>query len=113
MAAKSFVLILSEHIIEELERILGQDRYFAQRTSPSLVAAITSSLRVHAEITDLTVPVTGVATQPKDDLILATALSGNATILCTRDRQLLKLRAYRTVSILSPGEFRTYLEHET
>ena len=69
-------------------------------------------LREKSIVTELTIPVVGVATQPKDDLGLSTALSGQATILCTRDRQLLKLRAYQSVVILSPGELMARLEGE-
>ena len=54
----------------------------------------------------------GVATQPKDDLVLSTALSAQAAILCTRDKQLLKLRSYQTVVILSPGELVARFEAE-
>jgi predicted nucleic acid-binding protein len=60
----------------------------------------------------LTIPVIGVATHPEDDLVLSTALSGNATMLCTRDKQLLRLRSYQTVDILSPGELLALLDAE-
>jgi predicted nucleic acid-binding protein len=56
--------------------------------------------------------VRGAATHPEDDLVLSTALSGDASILCTRDKQLLKLRSYKTVTILSPGELLSLLESE-
>jgi predicted nucleic acid-binding protein len=55
-------------------------------------------------VTELTAQVRGVATPPEDDAVLATALSGQAVILCTRDKQLLRLHSYRSVAILSPGE---------
>ena len=54
---------------------------------------------------ELSVEVQGVATHPEDDLVLATAFSGEASVLCTRDKQLLKLRAFQGIEILSPGEF--------
>ena len=70
------------------------------------------SLREDATLTELTTPVVGVATHPEDDLVLSTALSGNASILCTRDKQLLRLHDYQTISILSPGELLALLERE-
>jgi putative PIN family toxin of toxin-antitoxin system len=108
--SEQFILVVSEHIIEELARTLGEDRYFALRTTPRTIAAVVASLRDRATLTDLRVPVSGAATQPKDDLVLSTALSGSATILCTRDKQLLKLRSYRNLDILSPGELLSRLE---
>lgn len=61
-------------------------------------------------IVDPTVSVRGVATHPEDDIVLSTALSGQATILCTRDKQLLKLGSHQQIAILSPGEFLAFLE---
>jgi predicted nucleic acid-binding protein len=61
-------------------------------------------------VTDLTVDVRGVATHAEDDLVLSTALSGQEEILCTRDKQLLKLRFYQSVAIRSPGELVEQLE---
>lgn len=108
----AYDLVVSEHILQELERTLGFDRYFAGRTTPSGVSATVSLLRAEAMMTPLIVPVVGVATQPKDDLVLATALSGQASILCTRDKQILKLRSHQSVTILSPGELLALLESE-
>jgi len=105
-----FALVVSEHILDEVRRTLGEDRYFAPRMTPEEVAATVALLEREAIVTPLTVPVVGVATQPKDDLVLSTALSGQASILCTHDKQLLKLRAYRTATILSPGELLARLE---
>jgi len=69
-------------------------------------------LWVEVIVTLLTVPVAGVATQPKDDLVLSTALSGGCSHLATRDRQLLKIGSYRNVAIVIPGELRALLEAE-
>jgi putative PIN family toxin of toxin-antitoxin system len=107
-----YVLVVSEHILKELERTLGEDRYFVLRTTPRVVMATVALLRTDAIVTPLTIPVVGVATQPKDDLVLSTALSGQATILCTRDKQLLRLRSYETLAILSPGELLARLNSE-
>jgi predicted nucleic acid-binding protein len=88
-----YELVVSEHLLAELTRTYT-DPYFQCRIESGEVALIT----------DLTVSVTGVATQPRDDLVLSTALSGKASLLGTRDRQLLKLGAFREVRIASPGQ---------
>lgn len=62
-------------------------------------------LRSAAIVTALTVEVTGVATHPEDDLILATAVAGDATYLVTGDCKLRAVGTFRGVSILSPREF--------
>jgi putative PIN family toxin of toxin-antitoxin system len=107
----AFALVLSEHVLQELARTLT-DSYFATRLSHDHTAAILTLLRTNATITELTVAVRGVATHPEDDAVLATALSGQASILCTRDKHLLRLRAYQGVAILSPGELLARFEGE-
>jgi predicted nucleic acid-binding protein len=58
----------------------------------------------HAESSLLTIPVSGVATHPEGDLVLATGLSAGADYLGTRDRRLLKLGSHLGLRIVSPGE---------
>lgn len=106
-----FELVLSDHLLQEFARTLS-DPYYVRRFSPIEGALTLALLSARAHITGLTVPVNSVATHPEDDLVLSTALSGNASILCTRDKQLLRLRQHQTVSILSPGELLALLEQE-
>jgi putative PIN family toxin of toxin-antitoxin system len=109
--AGAFELVLSDHLLQEVARALT-DPYFAARLAPGEVAAFVARLRTVATVTELTIPVRGVATHSEDDLVLSTVLSGDASILCTRDKQLLKLRSHQSVSILSPGELLALLESE-
>ena len=61
----------------------------------------------------VTAQVQGVATHPEDDLILATAISGNADYLVTGDRQLLALGSYGGVRIVTPRDFLAILDAES
>ena len=63
-------------------------------------------------VVQITVAVEGVATHPEDDLILATALSGQVEYLVTLDRQLLGLCSYGGVQIVSPQAFLAILAAE-
>jgi putative PIN family toxin of toxin-antitoxin system len=105
-------LVLSEHLLRELARTF-KEPYFVRRMPPDEATAALSLLSADAHITEPSVSVDAVATHPEDDLILSAALSGHASILCTRHKQLLRLREYQDVSILSPGELRALLENET
>lgn len=109
--AKRFDLVVSEHVLAELARTLT-DPYFARRVPPEEHAAILQLVRTEAILTELTLVVQHVATHPEDDAVLATALSGHSSILCTRDKQLLRLRTYQTVTIMSPGELLDVLAEE-
>jgi putative PIN family toxin of toxin-antitoxin system len=108
---QAYELVVSEHLLAELARTYG-DSYFRQRITPDRVDRTLQLLRRRAIVTDLSVTVTSIATQPKDDLVLATGLSANATYLVTRDRQLLKLAGYRGLQIVPPGRFLAVLTAE-
>ena len=98
----AFILVVSIHILEELERSYT-DPYFAARVTTERAAELVQMVRTDGTLVDPSVEVQGVATHPEDDKVLATALSGGASVLCTRDKQLLKLRAFQGIEILSPG----------
>ena len=103
-------LIVSEHLLGEVERAYS-DPYYASRVSSDQVYRIMKVLREEATGTLLTFLVSGVATQPKDDLILSTAMSADAEYLATRDRQLLRLERYQTVTILHPVDLVLLIEY--
>lgn len=109
--ARQSELVIARHLLRELARTLT-DPYFAARPGPDESWAIFMELKSVALVVEPTLDVRGVATHPEDDVVLSTALSGQATILCTEDRQLLKLRSHQQIAILSPGEFLAVLETE-
>ncbi|HEV2106804.1 MAG TPA: putative toxin-antitoxin system toxin component, PIN family [Thermomicrobiales bacterium] len=84
-----YELAMSEHLLGELVRPYT-DPYFRRRISSVDSARVVALLRRRALFTELTVTVTDVATQPKDELVLATGLSAEASHLATRDKQQLK-----------------------
>lgn len=105
----AYHLVVSEHILEELAET-WRDPYWQARISSTERAEVISLLRGTAIVTALTVEVSGVATHPEDDLILATAVASKATCLVTGDRKLRAVGNFQGVTILSPREFLTVLE---
>ena len=101
--AGGYELVVSEQVLGELKRAHA-DPYYRTRVSPERAERILALLRTDARLTPLTVAVSGVATQPNDDLVLATGLSAGASFLGTRDRQLLKLDAHLGMRILHPAD---------
>lgn len=106
-----YVLILSETILAELRHVLATP-YFRRYLSDADRGEAVRVLLRDATITPISVEVQGVATHPEDDLILATAVSGNADYLVTLDRQLLTIGAYQGVKIVSPQTFLAVLAAE-
>ena len=83
----AYHLVVSEPILEELAET-WRDPYWLARFSPTEGAEAIALLRAAAIVVPLTVAVTGVATHPEDDLILATAVASEASFLVTGDRKL-------------------------
>lgn len=109
--ARIFVLVVSEHILDELERTFLEP-YFASRLTPEQRTANITLIREEAIITPITSEVHGIATHPEDDLILATAVSAQVDYLVTGDTKLQDLGSYQGVVILSPREFLELLTAE-
>jgi predicted nucleic acid-binding protein len=80
--------------------------YFSARLTAAQIEATLNLFRSEATIVTPIITVKGVATHPEDDPIIATALSGKAHYLVTRDEKLqTKVQEYKGVSIISPPVF--------
>ncbi|HEU0113492.1 MAG TPA: putative toxin-antitoxin system toxin component, PIN family [Thermomicrobiales bacterium] len=108
---RAFVLVTSAHLIAEVERTLA-DPFFTARIPPAEISKALESLKRDAELTALTATVSGVASHPEDDLVLAAAVSATADILVTGDKQLQRLAVFREVAIVGPRDFLRHIEHE-
>ena len=110
--AKSFTLVVSEHILAELNDTFT-DPYFTRRLSAAEIAAALDSLRIDAVIQPITVDVVGIASHTEDDVVVATALSAGAPYLVTGDQPLLACGAYGGTRLLSPRQFLAVLGSAT
>jgi putative PIN family toxin of toxin-antitoxin system len=103
---QAYILVASEAIIAEIERVLRypriRDRY---AVSEGDVARLVESLRADALVVPGDYEVSGVSPDPDDDKFLACALEAQADCVVTGDPDLLDLGRYQGVSILKPHEF--------
>jgi putative PIN family toxin of toxin-antitoxin system len=102
-----FTLVISDGMIQELAGKLATPT-IARRYGIGVedVNATTTLLRTIGSL--VVVPaeaVTVVTADPEDDLVLASALLGQADYLVTGDRGLLDLGRHDRVAILSPRDF--------
>jgi putative PIN family toxin of toxin-antitoxin system len=107
----AYELVISEHILEGLARTWRKP-YYQQRYRPEHVQQTLALLRSAATLVIPAATVHGVAADAEDDLVLATALAGDAGFLVTGDRYLQALRQYASVVILSPRQFLAVLVDE-
>jgi predicted nucleic acid-binding protein len=106
-----YELVISDPLIAEVRRTLSKP-YFLARVEPDVH---TATLRAIAELATrvvITAVVSGVASHPEDDLVLAAAVSAGADYLVTGDKQLQRLGRYQGVVIVSPRDFLTLLEQQ-
>ena len=104
----AFVLCVSRELIQETAAALGRDKHQRRaRFTPEEVARFCVLLGQVAERVEGELPeIHAVPGDPKDDMIVATAVAAKADYLVTGDRRhLLPLGAYQGVRILSVREF--------
>ena len=100
-----FLVVVSDHLLVELRRTLAS-QYFSRRLSPQDIRIYLEFIVGAAQHVPITVQVSGVATHPEDDLVLAAALSGHVDYLVTSDRRFrARVPNYQGVKLLSPAEF--------
>ena len=94
-------LVLSDAILDELERVLvakmGYDRERATRARRSVADVAERVVPHHA--------VSAVKEDESDNRILECALSGRVQVLVSGDRHLLELKGYKQVRIMTPRNF--------
>lgn len=66
-------------------------------------------LHQDAQVSPITVEVSGIASHPEDDLVLATAVSAGVYRLVTGDKGLLSVGRYEGVVVYSPRDFLEWL----
>ena len=110
---RRFQLVVSGVIVEELRRTLEKP-YFQRKLPAQDRQELERIITRRAELIPITTRVSGVATHPEDDPILATALSGRVDYLVTGDRPLReRVPAIQGVPLVSPAEFLDVLSRET
>lgn len=108
-----FSWCISDEIIEETREVLMRERHRKRlRYSEQQVDRFCGLLAIVAERVPGPLPVIrAVPLDPKDDIIIATAVAAHADYLVTGDlRHLLPIREYDGIRILTPREFLGILE---
>jgi len=99
---KQFCLIVCPIILQEFERVLIK-KFSATRNETRSALRIVSEA-VHS-VVHPSQPVQSVCRDPDDDAILACALEARADYLVTGDEDLLELKGFKGIRILTPRDF--------
>jgi putative PIN family toxin of toxin-antitoxin system len=93
-------IITSSHILSEVEAVLEERMGLTKRKSKS-AARLLSRISESVEPTNIS----RVSRDPFDDYVLAASVQGRVDYLVTSDKDLLVLRDYVGVNIVTPHEF--------
>jgi uncharacterized protein len=94
-------IVVSDFILGELRENLQNKFHFCSNEIDEVIALLATE-------THKVIPANfdkPVCRDPQDDMILATAIAGNAECIVTGDEDLIVLGHYGSVRILRPGEF--------
>lgn len=104
--AKCLTLIISDPIFNELNQVLRyeklQRKIRSAGVTPDTLLEIVQSLTELYPATAVTVP---ELRDPKDAMILGTAIASNADVIVTGDQDLLVLSEFSGIPILTPKDF--------
>lgn len=94
-------LVMSRHILSEVEEKLAIKLRMPENTIRNIVAYLQAAAEVfeHREIGKQ------ICRDKEDDWIIGTALAGNAKVIITGDNDMLVLKKYGKIRIVSPGVF--------
>ena len=103
---KQLDLVLSPFILEEFENVLLK-KFSASKEQIRTASNLISEA---AQIASHASTVSGICRDPDDDEILSCALSAKVDYLVTGDFDLLELKEFHGVRILTPGAFEALFE---
>jgi len=97
---ENHTIIISEYIIQEVDRIFLKKLKMPKENVDEIVLF----LRETAFISDYTIPLKQISRDVKDDPILGICEQQNIDYILTGDKDLLVLKKYKNVRIISPRD---------
>lgn len=104
---RRYLLVVSPALIAEIQAVLREPRLrhkypLTEEDSQALVALLEQEALLVPGAADAT---GAIPEDPKDEMVLACALDGQADLIVSGDRHLLRLGAYRGIPILTVRAF--------
>ncbi len=110
-----FSLYLSEAIVIETQQTLLESEHIRKRYvyPDESVFAFTQGLRAAVHLVSDPPVISGVVRDPNDDMVIACAVVAQATYLVARDKDLLSLKQYQGIPIVTPEAFMQLLREQS
>ncbi|MCP4357568.1 MAG: putative toxin-antitoxin system toxin component, PIN family [Chloroflexi bacterium] len=103
-SAGQIKLIVSEAIISELKRKLLEKMDWSESQTQLFIGTILEL----AELVEPDITLNVVPSDEDDNRIVECAIAGNAALIVTFDKDLLRLKAYKMISIITPRQLTFY-----
>lgn len=108
---EAFDLLVSEAILQEYQEVLNYSRVLKYtHMTPGAIQQVIRNFRQFAILVEPTEEVNVVERDADDNKFIACALAGGAEIVVSGDDDLLEIKTYRGIRILSPAAFLAFLE---
>jgi putative PIN family toxin of toxin-antitoxin system len=101
-----YSIIISDLILKELLTVLRRPKF---KTSEDEIHRTILALIRTADTVNVTSKLKVVEEDPKDDMIVETAVDGDADMIVTGDSHLLKLKKFEEIKIISVDEMLAYI----
>ncbi len=105
--AKQYSLVLSDLIIKELIDVMRRPKF--DISEDELQRTILALIRT-AEVVNVKTKIKAVKEDPKDDMIIETAIDGCADVIVTGDNHLLALTTFKGIKIITVEEMHAALQ---
>ena len=104
--AKHIVALTSEDILNEVTVTLLKPRITNRyNLTREKIEVFIKRVRAVSTVTPVHSTVTVVERDPKDNMVLACAVDGEAAYVVTGDKDLLELKEYQGIHIVTPAQF--------
>jgi putative PIN family toxin of toxin-antitoxin system len=106
---KRYSIVISDLILRELVTVLRRPKF---RTNEDEVHRTILALIRTADVVNVKAKTNVVKEDPKDNMIIETAIDGEADLIVTGDRHLLELESYRGIRIVTAQEMFAILKKQ-
>lgn len=100
--------IISKETFHELRRVLEYPKFTL--STAEIRSIIEHEVLPFFEVVEVSTGVKGACRDPEDDKFLSCAVAGNAACIVSGDKDLLNLKEYRSVKVISASDFMKMFE---
>ena len=104
-----FIPVISKETFEELEAVLGYPKFRLSNEEKRLI--LREEILPFFEVMEVRDKVTGICRDPADDKFISCAVSAGADFIVTGDKDLMAVRRYRSVKIVSASDFLKMMDY--